>query len=98
MLPERYTYIKKRDCTVAVPLLEALVLPLHPNKQHRSPRRYVRTHTHPHGAYGDRYTYPEDIKMLQCVGCKRIYQIPSSQAQSANDAFIMSCNCPTQKT
>ena len=26
---------KKRDRTVAVPLLEALVLPLHPNKQHR---------------------------------------------------------------
>ena len=37
---------KKRDCTVAVPLSEALVLPLYPNKQHRSPRRYVRTRTH----------------------------------------------------
>ena len=36
---------KKRDCTVAVPLNEALVLPLHPNKQHRSPRRYVRIRT-----------------------------------------------------
>ena len=36
---------KKRDCTVAVPLSEALVLPLYPNKQHRSPRRYVRTRT-----------------------------------------------------
>ena len=59
---------KKRDCTVAVPLNEALALPIIPNKQHRSPRRYVRTHTHPHSAYGDRYTYPEDIKMLQCVG------------------------------
>ena len=59
---------KKRDCTVAVPHFEALELPLTLNKQHRSPRRYVRTHTHPHGAYGDRYTYPEDIKMLQCLG------------------------------
>ena len=61
--------IKKRDCTVAVPLSEALELPSTLNKQHRSPRRYVRTHTHPRSAYGDRYTYPEDIKMLQCVGC-----------------------------
>ena len=74
---------KKRDCTVAVPLFEALELPFHLNKQHRSPRRYVRTHTHPHGAYGDRYTYPEDIKMLQCVGINEIYQISNSQAQSA---------------
>ena len=47
----------------------------HPNKQHRSPRRYVRTHTHPQSVYRDRYTYPEDIKMLQCLGWLRIYQI-----------------------
>ena len=37
---------KKRDCTVAVPLFEALELPFHLNKQHRSPRRYVRKYTH----------------------------------------------------
>ena len=36
---------KKRDCTVAVPLLKALALPIILNKQHRSPRRYVRTRT-----------------------------------------------------
>ena len=53
---------KSGTCTVAVPLNEALELPIVPNKQHRSPRRYVRTHTHHNGAYGDRYTYPEDIK------------------------------------
>ena len=36
-----YTYIykQKRDCTIAVPLVKALVLPSIPNKQHRSPRR-----------------------------------------------------------
>ena len=59
---------KKRDCTVAVPLLKALALPIILNKQHRSPRRYVHTHTHPIGVDGYRYTYPEDIKMLQCLG------------------------------
>ena len=26
--------------------------------------------------------------MLQCAGCKRIYQIPSSQTQSAYDALL----------
>ena len=60
---------KKRDCTVAVPHLKALELPFHLNKQHRSPRRYVQLCTHlVHGVhrYGD--TYPEDIKMLQCLG------------------------------
>ena len=30
--------------------------------------------------------------MLQCVGINEIYQISNSQAQSAYDAFIMSCN------
>ncbi len=30
---------KKRDCNIAVPRTEALVLPLHPNKQHYSPLR-----------------------------------------------------------
>ena len=38
---------KKRDCTVAVPLLEAFALPITLNKQHRSPRRYVRIHARP---------------------------------------------------
>ena len=37
---------KKRDCTAAVPHFEALELPLTLNKQHRSPRRYVRICTH----------------------------------------------------
>ena len=36
-------YIKKRDCTIAVPLNKALELPSTLNKQHRSPRRYVYT-------------------------------------------------------
>ena len=44
---------KKRDCTVAVPHFEALVLPLYPNKQHRSPRRYVRIHARPLGTCDD---------------------------------------------
>ena len=77
---------KKRDCTVAVPLFEALELPFHLNKQHRSPRRYVHTRTHlSYGVYGYEYTYPEDIKMLQCLGWLRIFQVPNSQAQSALD-------------
>lgn len=29
-----YICTKKRDCTVAVPLVKALVLPSNPNKQH----------------------------------------------------------------
>ena len=61
--------IKKRDCTVAVPLLKALALPIVPNKQHRSPRRYVCTRARLlFSVHGYRYTHPEDIKMLQCVG------------------------------
>ena len=35
--------------------------------------------------------------MLQCVGCMRIYQIPSSQAQSVFDAFIMSATTPPKR-
>jgi len=36
---------KKRDCNLAVPHSEALVLPSIPNKQHRDPlRMYSRTH------------------------------------------------------
>ena len=39
--------IKKRDCTVAVPLIEALVLPYLPNKQHRAHAdMYNHAHTH----------------------------------------------------
>ena len=45
LLMDNSRHTKKRDCTVAVPLIEALVLPYLPNKQHRSPRRYVRTRT-----------------------------------------------------
>ena len=62
-------HTKKRDCTVAVPLNEALVLPLHPNKQHRSPRRYVCSHMRLLAHVDNKDTYPEDIKMLRCVGC-----------------------------
>ena len=50
------------------------------------------THTPTYSVHGYGYTYPEDIKMLQCVGINEIYQISNSQAQSAYDAFIMSCN------
>ena len=42
-----FKHTKKRDCTVVVPHFEALVLPIIPNKQHRSPRRYVRIHARP---------------------------------------------------
>ena len=38
---------KKRDCTIAVPLFEALALPLYPNKQHRAHAdMYAHAHTH----------------------------------------------------
>ena len=43
---QTYTITKKRDCTIAVPLIEALALPFVPNKQHRSPRRYVCIRAH----------------------------------------------------
>jgi len=36
-------YTKKRDCNVAVPLLEALVLPYYPNSN-TEPTPYVRIH------------------------------------------------------
>ena len=55
-----------------------------------SPRRYVQPHTPIYDVHGYEYTYPEDIKMLQCVGYLWIYQIPKCQAQSVFDAFIMS--------
>ena len=90
--------IKKRDCTVAVPLSEALELPSTLNKQHRSPRRYARTHTHLQSVYGDRYTYPEDIKMLQCLGVLEFSRFQIAKHKARNDAFIMSCNCPPLKT
>ena len=88
---------KKRDCTVAVPLFEALVLPLILNKQHRSPRRYVRTHTH-FSVHMKIDIHIPRTSMLQCVGINEIYQISNSQTQSAYDAFIMSCNRPPLKT
>lgn len=54
---------KKRDCTAAVPLFEALVLPLIPNKQHRSPRQYVRTRTHVFtSVYGENIHIPRTSK------------------------------------
>ena len=34
LLMDNGRHTKKRDCIVAVPLLEALALPLYPNKQH----------------------------------------------------------------
>ena len=60
---------KKRDCTVAVPLYEALVLPFIPNKQHRSPRRYARTRTCYKGTSEMMYTSREH-QMPQCLGIK----------------------------
>ena len=89
-------YTKKRDCTVAVPLHEALALPIIPNKQHRSPRRYVRTRT-PALIIGVRiwiYISRGHQNAAMCWNNVRICEIPCSQAQSAYDAFIMSCNCP----
>ena len=35
--------------------------------------------------------------MLQCLGCFRIFQVPNSQEQSANDAFIMSATTPPER-
>ena len=87
---------KKRDCTVAVPLLEAFALPY--NSEQATPKPTpicTNTHMPNYSMYGYGYTYPEDIKMLQCVGVIiESCEVPSSQAQSAYDAFIMSCNCP----
>ena len=60
---------KKRDCTAAVPLYEALVLPFIPNKQHRSPRRYARTRTCYKGTSEMMYTSREH-QMPQCLGIK----------------------------
>ena len=75
---------KKRDCTVAVPHFEALVLPIIPNKQHRSPRRYVRIHARPLGTCDDRiYISRGHQNAAMCWNNVRIYQIPKCQAQSA---------------
>ena len=92
------TYTKKAGLHCCCSALQALELPFHLNKQHRSPRRYVRTHTHPYGAYGDGYTYPEDIKMLQCLGMILwICEILRSQAQSAFWRLIMSATTPPER-
>ena len=49
-------------------------------------------HTPIYSVYGYGYTYPEDIKMLQCVGYYvEICEISNSQAQSADDALLL---CP----
>ena len=50
------------------------------------------TYTPIYDVYGYGDTYPEDIKMLQCLGVYRIFQVPDSQEHSANDAFIMSAS------
>ena len=74
---------KKRDCTVAVPLFEALELPFHLNKQHRSPRRYVRTHTHLTVRMEIDIHIPRTSKCCNVLELFRIFQVPDSQAQSA---------------
>ena len=80
-------YKKKRDCTVAVPLLEAFALPY--NSEQATPKPTpicTNTYTHHDSVHGYRYTYPEDIKMLQCVGVIiESCEVSSSQAQSALD-------------
>ena len=59
---------KKRDCNLAVPLFEALVLPLHQNNNTvahavcTSIRKYARTLL---------YTHHEHL-VLQCFGCMNL--------------------------
>jgi hypothetical protein len=82
-----YIHKKKRDCTVAVPLLEAFALPY--NSEQATPKPTpicTNTHMPSYSMYGYRYTYPEDIKMLQCDGVIiESCEVSSSQAQSALD-------------
>ena len=60
---------KKRDCTVAVPLYEALELP---NIWTSNIEAHADMYAHTRASIARaiiKDTYPEDIKMLQCVGC-----------------------------
>jgi hypothetical protein len=67
-------------------LIEALVLPYLPNRQHRSPRRYV----HLFRCTEIDIHIPRTSKCCNVLDVVRICEIPDSQAQSAYDAFIMS--------
>ena len=63
----------------------------HLNKQHRSPRRYVRSRTHLPTVCTDMYIHtPRTSKCCNVLGEREICEIPISQAQSVFDAFIMS--------
>ena len=89
---------KKRDCTVAVPLSEALELPLTLNKQHRSPRRYVRICTHLKQVCTTRIYISrghQNAAMSWSYLEFSRFQIAKSIARF--NAFIMSCNYPPER-
>ena len=58
---------------------------------------YARAHTYFGGVYGYGYTYPEDIKNAAMSWNQKNLPDSLSQAHSAYDAFIMSCNCPPER-
>ena len=88
---------KKRDCTVAVPLLEALELPFHLNKQHRSPRRYVRIHARPLGTCDDRiYISRGHQNAAMSWSYLEFSRFRNAKSIARFNAFIMSCNYPPE--
>ena len=90
---------KKRDCTVAVPLLEAFALPITLNKQHRSPRRYVRMHARPISACD--YLRIHIPRTSKCCNVLELW-LKVAKFQVAKHRALMTpyyvCNYPTQKT
>ena len=91
-------HTKKRDCTVAVPLFEALVLPLIPNKQHRSPRRYVRTRTPILIRCTEKDIHiPRTSKCCNVLESMKFTRFRIAKHKALMTPFIMSA-MPTQKT
>ena len=86
--------IKKRDCNLAVPLSEALVLPFVPNSNTVAHAvcmnaRTMRVH----------YLHTNGHLVLQCFGTLWIYQIPDSQNKARKTPFsICPVFTPTRKT
>ena len=88
---------KKRDCTAAVPLFEALVLPLILNKQHRSPRRYVRTHTYLFIDTGELDIHiPRTSQCCTALESKKFTRFRIAKNKALLTPF-MSCNCPPER-
>ena len=85
-----FAHTKKRDCNLAVPLTQALVLPSIPNKQHRSPRRMYIIYKVRDMRTRCIYT-PEDILVSQCFGIYEFTRFELAKTKRLRRLLNMSC-------